>query len=88
MFKEIDKVANEVADIVLDMEMTVVTSLVMGDSDSGKEEAEVEQGLDMEYGHWDTGHLRFSNGLSAWRAWKTKSCRSKDSKGNKLEVGA
>ena len=46
-----DKVANEVADIVLDMEMAVVTSLVMGDSDSGKEEAEVEQGLDMEYGH-------------------------------------
>ena len=46
-----DKVANEVAEIVLDMEMAVVTSLVMGDSDSGKEEAEVEQGLDMEYGH-------------------------------------
>ena len=49
--KVANEVANEVADIVLDMEMAVVTSLVMGDSDSGKEEAEVEQGLDMEYGH-------------------------------------
>ena len=46
-----DKVANEVADIVLDMEMAVVTALVMEILIVEKEEAEVEQGLDMEYGH-------------------------------------
>ena len=53
-----DKVANEVTDIVvdkvanivLDMEMAVVTALVMEILIVEKEEAEVEQGLDMEYG--------------------------------------